>query len=66
MIMGKCGAVIGWQRPITWKFREAHKQMRVLQPVTASYFPMIIKSYGILPNDSEKLQWLTPPTLALR
>jgi hypothetical protein len=44
MFMEKYGAVIGWKNPITWNFRLGIYKNASFQPITAPYFPMIIKS----------------------
>ena len=44
MIRGKYGIVIGYSNPITWKFRlGACKHASFPQPITAPYFPLIMK-----------------------
>jgi len=52
MIWGKYGAVIGLKEPIAYMFFHwAHTKKCVFRPITAPYFPSIIKP-RISPNDS--------------
>jgi hypothetical protein len=61
MIRGKYGAVIGRKMRVLYASSVNFQVIDTFKPITAPYFPLIIKPRNVAKRQ-RKLQWLTPPT----
>jgi len=59
--MGKYGTVIGWKTRVFVCALSDFQVVGFIQPITAPYLPMFIKSRNFAKRQY-KPQWLTPPT----